>query len=130
MKFSKVFGAALLAVVVGSVLSGLFWLFTILGLAGSVGTTTTAVMPNSILRIDLADNITDSPAVNPFANIDFTSMQAAKNLTLLNVLRAIEAAEQDERIKGIYLNFAGGGMVSSVALEEMRAALEAFKKSG
>lgn len=130
MKFSKVFGAALLAVVVGSVLSGLFWLFTILGLAGSVGTTTTAVMPNSILRIDLADNITDSPAVNPFANIDFTSMQAAKNLTLLNVLRAIEAAEQDERIKGIYLNFAGGGMVSSVALEEMRAALEVFKKSG
>lgn len=130
MKFSKVFWAALLAVVAGSLLSGLFWLFTILGLAGSVGTPTTAVMPNSILRIDLADNITDSPAMNPFANVDFASMQSTKNLTLLNVLRAIESAEHDERIKGIYLNFAGGGAVSTVALEEIRSALEVFKKSG
>lgn len=130
MKFSKVFWAALLAVVAGSLLSGLFWLVTIFGLAGSVGTPATTVMPNSILRIDLADNITDSPAMNPFANVNFASMQSAKNLTLLNVLRAIESAEHDERIKGIYLNFAGGGMVSTVALEEMRSALEVFKKSG
>ncbi len=128
MKFMKVFWAALLAVVVGSVISGLFWLFTFLGLAGSMGGSVVTVMPNSILKIDLADNITDSPVVNPFANL--ASMSATRTLSLLSVLRSIETAATDERIKGIYLNFSGGGAVSATALEEMREALEAFKSSG
>lgn len=131
MKFMKVFWAALLAVVVGSLLSGLFWLITFVGLAGSMGSSkSVAVMPNTILRIDLADNIVDSPAINPFAGMDFTTMQTSRTLTLFNVLRSIEAAATDERIKGIYLNFIGGGTVSAAALEEMREALVAFKQSG
>ena len=131
MKFSKVFLAALLAVVVGSVVSGLFWLFTIMGMAGSMGgSKAVAVLPNTILRVDLADNIVESPAVNPFAGMDFTSMQQSRSLPLLKVLRAIETAATDDRIKGIYLNFSGGGSVSSASLEEIRAALEEFKTSG
>ena len=60
MNFMKVFWAALAAVVVGGIISGLFWLLTILGIVGAVGSSNAvAVMPNSILRIDLADNITD-----------------------------------------------------------------------
>lgn len=131
MKFSKVFWATLLAVVVGSVISFLFWLFAFLGIAGSMGgSKAVAVLPNSILKIDLADNIVDSPAINPFANMDFTSMQATRTLPLLKVLRAIEAAASDERIKGIYINYTGTGSVSGAALEEMREALVAFKSSG
>ena len=60
MKFMKVFWAALAAVVVGGVLSSLLWMITIFSLAGAIGTTSVNVMPNSILRIDLADNITHS----------------------------------------------------------------------
>lgn len=130
MKFMKVFWAALAAVVVGGVLSSLLWMITIFSLAGAIGTTSVNVMPNSILRIDLADNITDSPSVNPLAGIDFKTMQTTRNLTLLNVLRAIEAAKNDVRIKGIYINYSGNGSVSAAALEEMRAAIVDFKQSG
>lgn len=131
MNFMKVFWAALAAVVVGGILSGLFWLLTILGIVGAVGSSNAvAVMPNSILRIDLADNITDSPAINPFAGMDLTSMEPTRTLPLLKVLRAIETAATDDRIKGIYLNFAEGGAVSTAALEEIRQALVDFKSSG
>ncbi|MBQ7855825.1 MAG: signal peptide peptidase SppA [Alistipes sp.] len=130
MKFMKVFWAALAAVVVGGILSSLLWVITIFSLAGAVGTTAVNVMPNSILRIDLADNITDAPSVNPLAGVDFQTMQTTRNLTLLNVLRAIEAAKSDTRIKGIYINFSGGGSLSVAALEEMRAAIADFKQSG
>lgn len=131
MKFSKVFWAALLAVVAGSVISGLFWLITIFGMAGSMGgSKAVTVLPNTILKIDLADNIVESPAINPFASMNFSSMQTTRSLPILKVLRAIETAATDERIKGIYLNFSGGGAVSAAALEEMREALEAFKTSG
>ena len=131
MKFSKVFWAALLAVVAGSIISGLFWLFTILGLAGSMGSSSAVtVLPNSILKVDLADNIVDSPTINPFNSVDFTSMQATRTIPLLKVLRAIEVAATDERIKGIYLNYTGNGSASGAALEEIREALVAFKGSG
>lgn len=130
MKFMKIFWAALLAVVVGSILSGLFWLITLVGIAGSAGTSATSVMPNSILKIDFADNITDSPATNPFAGINFQTMQSTRTLSLLSVLRAIDAAATDERIKGIYLNFNYQGSVSIAALEELREAIVRFKQSG
>ena len=130
MKFMKVFWAALAAVVVGGVLSSLLWMITIFSLAGAIGTTSVNVMPNSILRIDLADNITDSPSANPLSGVDFKTMQTTRNLTLLNVLRAIEAAKNDVRIKGIYINYSGDGSVSAAALEEMRAAIVDFKQSG
>ena len=133
MKFTKIFLAALLAVVAGSVISGLFWLFTILGIASSFGSSkAVAVMPNSILKIDLTDNIVDSPAVNPFAGMSLTSMTPNRSLPLLKVLRAIESAAIDDRIKGIYINidYSGEGSISSAALEELREALVQFKSSG
>ena len=129
----KVFWAALLAVVVGSVVSGLFWLFTFIGVVGSMGSSeVAAVMPNSILKIDLKDNIVDSPAFNPFSGMDIMSMSTSNTLPLLKVLRSIETAATDERIKGIYINvdFSATGSVSSAALEEIRAALVQFKSSG
>ena len=130
MKFMKVFWAALAAVVVGGVLSSLIWVITIFSMVGTMAPTSVNVLPNSILRIDLADNITDSPSADPLAGFDFKTMKATRNLTLLNVLRAIEAAKDDVRIKGIYINYSGDGSISSAGLEEMRAAIADFKQSG
>ena len=130
MKFLKTFLAALLAVVVGSVITGLFWLITITGIAGAFGSKTATVMPNSIMRIDLTDNIVDSPAFNPLSGMSLTSLKTTRTLPLLKVLRAIETAATDERIQGIYINYIGGGDISSAALEEVRQALVEFKQSG
>ncbi len=129
MKFLKIFLAALLAVVVGGVLSSLLWLFIFIGLAGSMESTT-VVKPNSVLKIDFAEDITDAPSANPLGSIDFNTMTVRENLSLLKVLNTIRAAESDERIKGIYLRMNGQGMLDNAAVEEIRAALTEFKQSG
>lgn len=130
MKFGKVFLAALLAVVVGSFVSGLFWIFTLIGSMGSFGGSVVTVPQSAILKIDLADNITDSPNVNPLSGFDYMSMTTTRTFSLLQTLRALEAAAVDSRIKGIYINYAEGGSVGVAAMEEIRAALVEFKKSG
>ena len=107
MKFLRTFLAALLAVLVGSVITGLFWLITFTGIAGAFGSKTATVMPNSIMRIDLTDNIVDSPAFNPLSGMSLTSLKTTRTLPLLKVLRAIETAATDERIQGIYINYIG-----------------------
>ena len=131
MKFFKIFLATLLAMVVGSVVSWVLCLAIFAGMAGSMGKTTQAVItPQTIVKIDFAENITEAPTKNPMAGFDYTTMTMAKSNHLLKVLQSIEAAKQDARVKGIYLNFTGAGGVTTGALEEIRAALVDFKQSG
>lgn len=134
MNFFKTFLAGVLAFLVGSVLSLVFWIFLfgmIAGAAASLGSGPVNVRPETILKIDLAEEIVDSPSTDPFAAIDWRSMTSTKQLSLLKALRAIEAAKDDDRIEGIYLRLNGGGGVSgSAVLEELRAAVVDFKQSG
>ena len=131
MKFLKVFLASLLALVVGTVLSFVLCIVIFAGMAGSMGKSTQAVItPQTIVKIDFAENITEAPAKNPMAGFDYTTMTMSKSNHLLKVLQSIEAAKQDARVKGIYLNFTGVGGVTTGALEELRAALIDFKQSG
>lgn len=130
MKFSKIFLAALLAVVAGSIISFFVWMIIFFSVAGSMGSSAPAIKDSSVLKIDFADIITDAPQQNPLAGLNLQTMQASKNITLLNVLRSIESAKSDDRIKGIYINITGGGSVNSANTEEIRAAVEDFKQSG
>ena len=131
MKFSKIFLATLLAVLVSGVISSLFSLIFFFGILGSMeSTTTAAITPQTILKIDFAENISEAPTKNPMAGFDYNTMTMSKNTHLLKVLQAIETAKKDSRIKGIYLNFTGMGGVTTGALEEIRAALIDFKQGG
>ena len=131
MKFFKIFLATLLAMVVGTVLSWVLCLVIFVGMAGSMeGTTQAVITPQTIVKIDLAENITEAPTKNPMAGFDFATMTMAKSTHLLKVLQSIEAAKGDARVKGIYLNFTGLGGITTGAMEEMRAALIDFKQSG
>ncbi|MBR6759898.1 MAG: signal peptide peptidase SppA [Alistipes sp.] len=130
MSFSTIFGAALLAVVVGGVVKFLLWM-GLFSVVGSFSSGSTVVVPEeAILKIDFAESILDAPSKDPMAGFDFATLTPAKQLTLYKTLVAIEAAKEDERIKGIYINITGGGAVSGTILEEMRAALADFKQSG
>ncbi len=130
ISFSTIFGAALLAVVVGGVVKLLLWM-GLFSVVGSFSSGSTVVVPEeAILKIDFAESILDAPSKDPMAGFDFASMTTTKQLTLYKTLVAIEAAKEDERIKGIYINITGGGAVSGTILEEMRAALADFKQSG
>lgn len=131
MKFFKVFLAALLAVLVSGIISSLMWVIIFVGLAGSMEQTTKAVItPQTIVKIDFAENITEAPTKNPLAGFDYATMTMAKSAHLLKVLQSIEKAKSDERVKGLYLNFTGAGGITTGALEEIRAAIVDFKQSG
>ena len=59
MNFIKTFLAGLLAFVVGTFLVFFIWIFVLMGIAGSMEKSV-AVSPESILRIDFSEIITDS----------------------------------------------------------------------
>ena len=128
--FGKIFLAALLAVMAGSVLSMLFWGILFSGFSSMMQPTQTTIPESAILRIDLSENLVEAPSKDPMAMFNFASMTTNGELTLYNALRAIEKASTDERIKGIYINLNGAGSVSITSLEELRAAIETFKQSG
>ena len=131
MKFFKVFLATLLAMVVGTVVSWVLCIVIFASMAGSMGNTTMAVItPQTIVKIDLAENISEAPTKNPMAGFDYATMTMPKNTHLLKVLQSIEAAKNDNRVKGIYLNFTGFGSITTGSLEEIRTALIDFKQSG
>lgn len=133
MKFMKVFLAALLAVVVGSLISMVFWLMSIFGLAGSLGKASEPVLllPESMLVIDFGENLVDSPNADAMASFNPQTFENVGNLHLLKALQAIERATEDDNIKGIYLRMNGaGGVMGSALLEELRQAISDFKQSG
>lgn len=130
MNFVKTFLAGLLAVVVGTFLVFFFWIFILLGIAGSMEKSV-VVHPESILKIDFSEVLTDAPSSDPLAGIDLMTLQTTRQLSLFKALRAIEAAGADDRIKGIYLRMNGeSGVTGSALLEELREALLEFKQSG
>lgn len=130
MNFVKTFLAGLLAVIVGTFLVFFLWIFILLGIAGSMEKSV-AVHPESILKIDFSEVLTDAPSSDPLAGIDLMTLQTTRQLSLFKALRAIEAAGADDRIKGIYLRMnGGGGVTGSALLEELREALFEFKQSG
>ena len=130
MNFVKTFLAGLLAVIVGTFLVFFLWIFILLGIAGSMEKSV-AVHPESILKIDFSEVLTDAPSSDPLAGIDLMTHQTTRQLSLFKALRAIEAAGADDRIKGIYLRMnGGGGVTGSALLEELREALLEFKQSG
>ena len=130
MNFVKTFLAGLLAVIVGTFLVFFLWIFILLGIAGSMEQSG-AVHPESILKIDFSEVLTDAPSSDPLAGIDLMTLQTTRQLSLFKALRAIEAAGADDRIKGIYLRMnGGGGVTGSALLEELREALLEFKQSG
>lgn len=130
MKFLKIFLAALLAVVVGGVLSTLLWIVVLCGIAGSFGSTPTVVTDNSILKIDMAENILDAPSSDPFGGINPMTMEQTGSITLYDALSAIDKAKSDDRIKGLYINLTGNGGISGAGIEELRKAVVDFKQSG
>ena len=130
MSFGKVFLAAFLAFVVGSVAITIFSLSLLSGVGAMFGEKQKGIPAEAILHINLNESILDAPSKDPMASFDIMTMQAESSVTLFDALRALEAAARDERIKGIYLNFTGGGTADVTILEELREAIKNFKAQG
>lgn len=127
-EFFRTFGAVLLAIAVVSILP----LIIIFSFVGSMESETVSVESNSILTINLDENIFDSPRLPSFAMGGVSSFEMVTSLSLLDVAMALDAAAADDNIEALYLHFTGAGTIEGTAqIEELRALLAEFKaKSG
>jgi protease-4 len=103
-----------------------FGIGMIVGLAAA-SSTTQSVEEHSILKIDLSGEIKERGGENPlstFLGDDYES------LSLNRVLKSIEKAKTIDKIDGIYLEGSVLSGATPAMLQELRAALVDFKKSG
>jgi protease-4 len=94
------------------------------------------VEPDSILTIDLAQEITDASSANNPGDVIGQALagNSPRNpIALRTVLETLERAAKDDRIAGVYLsgNINAVGLGSGLAtLQEVRQALQKFRESG
>lgn len=130
MNFLKMFGASMLAWIVGIVGIFVFAIGSLVGALLKMNAGESGVKSESILYINIGEDITDAPTSSPLGGFDPMSMSVTETLPLLKVLSAIEQAASDENIKGICIYADGAGVVSTANIEELRYALNRFKASG
>ncbi len=127
----KDFFKYVLATVVGFIavsIIGIFLFFMVIGILISSTEKPVSVAENSILVIDLEQQIVDRAPNDPFQDLSIPGIPQTRTIGLDQISHALEKAVHDERIKGIYLKLSvvNGGMAS---VEEIRNALIAFKDS-
>ena len=107
--------------IIGSVL-----MFVVIGVIISSAEKQVSVKNNSMLVIDLTQQVVDRAPNDPFEDLDIPGMSSVKTIGLDEIQKSLEKAVVDDRIKGIYLKMGmlNGGMAS---VEEIRNALLDFK---
>lgn len=131
--FWKLFLAALLAIIVGSIVTGLlsflFFIFTMAQIASfsSLQGESEYVVPNhSVLRLDFTE-VKEVTYRNPWDSYLNNGNDQAVSLTQL--LNAIDNAKKNPKIDGIYLT-ASAPVAGMASLSEIRQRLLDFRKSG
>ncbi len=106
----------------------IFTVISIVSIAGMIATEgmTAPIKDNSILRINMAGELTERADANPFASL---MGDAAATVSLEDALLALKKAATNDKIKGVYLT--GSSLATQPAMaQELRQALVEFKKSG
>jgi protease-4 len=125
--FKYMFASMLGFIIVGAII--FFISFSlIVGLMSFAGQKEVTVRENSVIRIDFEDPIPErTPKNDILSGLVTGSLKPV--LGLNDILRNIEDAKADDRIKGIILNF--NIVLSGIStMEEIRDALVDFKTSG
>ena len=105
-----------------------FFFFIFMMLLGSLSESKPTVKKNSVLTLNLKTDIIDSPTEDQ-GGFMFFEKNAPKKVLLYDALEAIKKAKTDDKIKGISIetDFINAGITQ---IDDVRAALEDFKKSG
>jgi len=122
----------LLASILGFIIASLVLFFIFIGIIGGMVSSSNKlpeVKENSILYINLNKEIVDRSANDPFKGFDFMSMQTKTSIGLNNILKAIENAKDDSKIKGIVMEVDAVN-AGAATTNEIRNALLNFKESG
>ncbi|QKG78743.1 signal peptide peptidase SppA [Tenuifilum thalassicum] len=129
----KQFFKYVLATIVGIILSSLVMFFLFIGIMSAIVAATDSkevkVKENSILYVDLKQQVVDRAADNPFQNFDFSTLEPNSPMGLNQILKALNNAKNDPKIKGILLEIDAIN-AGAATTEEIRNALLDFKSSG
>ena len=130
MNVLKMFSASMLAWIVGIVGIFVFAIGSLVSSLLNMNMGEVGIKEESVLYINIGEPITDAPSSSPLSGFDPMSMSVTESLSLLKVLTAIEQAATDDNIKGICIYADGVAYISPATIEELRNALNRFKKSG
>ncbi len=78
------------------------------------GKETAKVAENTVLHVKFDAEIRDRTSKDPFSDFDYNTMQPKSSLGLNDILKSLEKASNDPKIKGIYLDLStvkSGGRV-------------------
>ena len=128
--FFKYFLASVLGFVVGTIVLFFIFLGIVSLLVSSLQSDTeVTVRDKSVVEIRLQYPVKERSSKNPFESFDYDAFESRQELGLHDILRNIDKARRDERIKGIFLNLSSLSM-GIATLDEIRGALSEFRKSG
>ncbi len=119
------------ASLLGTFLTFLIVVFLFIGIIAAVSSGEEKVVnvkENSVLKLDLGDKLLDRQPVNPLAKYGINDDEKLQGLD--RIVAVIEAAKEDKKIKGIYIDtrdLPAGGIAN---YQSLRKALLDFKSSG
>lgn len=129
--FKFMFASALGFIVAGGILMLIFFI-SIVGIISSFEGNFSSqrevkVKEKTVLHLKLNQAIVDRAERNPFDDLDFGPFSQAGNMGLNTLLKSIDHAANDDKVKGIYLDLTSfpGGLGS---LKELRDAIIDFKE--
>lgn len=111
------------------IIAAVFFMFliTLVAVSAFSDSSKATVKENSVLTLDFNTNVIDSPTED--SSDFFAFNEKEKNILIYDMLEAIKKAKTDENIKGISIE-TDGIMAGMTQLDDIRNALEDFKKSG
>ena len=118
-----------LATIVGFILLFFIALLFMAVIVSSASKSEVSVKANSVLKLQLDDPIMDRSSNDPFSNFNFNTFDMETPVGLNDIIKSVNYAKTDDKIKGIYMNtqmFTSGVATAT----EIRDALEDFKTSG
>ncbi len=125
-KFWRIVLGSMVGFILAIIIISVFYTLFMIGILSSVSSSDkTAVANNSVLKLDLSQQISERAVDMPFDLSNYGYSQLGLN----NILDAINYAAGDPKIKGIYINSSNVG-ASPASTKEIRDALLEFKKSG
>ena len=110
-------------------IAAIFFMFliTLLAISAFSDNGIAKVKENSVLTLDFKTKVIDSPTEDNSHIFAFNEKE--KNILIYEMLEAIKKAKSDDKIKGISIE-TDGMMAGMTQLDDIRNALEDFKKSG
>lgn len=131
----KEFLKTIFASIIGCMAACAFFFFILVFIVGAIASIGSAdsvvdVPPSAILKIDLSHPVDERDVDDPFSDIASLSMKPIeKKLGILPAVQAINYAAYDPAIRFIYMNLSSMN-IGIAHLEELRDAIERFRKSG